>query len=124
MKDLGELHHFLGVRIVQDVEKRTIWIGQPLYTENILEKFGMNNAKFISTPIAFNTKLILWTQDSEYFDKQTYQSAVGSLLSLATRSRPDISYAVSNVARFASNPTTQHWTTIKRILDILEELYI
>ena len=35
MKDLGELHHFLGVRIIQDVEKGTIWIGQPLYTENI-----------------------------------------------------------------------------------------
>lgn len=56
MKDLGELHYFLGVKIVQNHEKGTTWIGQPLYTENILQKFGMENAKSISTPVAVNTK--------------------------------------------------------------------
>ena len=56
MKDLGELHYFLGVKIVQNHEKGTIWIGQPLYTENILQKFIMENAKSISTPVAVNTK--------------------------------------------------------------------
>ena len=56
MKDLGELHYFLGVKIVQNHEKVTIWIGQPLYTENTLQKFGMENAKSISTPVAVNTK--------------------------------------------------------------------
>ena len=44
---------------------------------------------------------------------------MGSLLYLATRTRPDITYAVSNVARFASNPTTQHWTAVKRIFRYL-----
>ena len=87
MKDLGELHYFLGVKVIQDRKKGTIWIGQPVYTENILQKFGMENAKPISTPVAVNTKLMLKTEDSEYFDKETYQSAVGSLLYLSTRTR-------------------------------------
>ena len=120
MKDLGELHYFLGVKVIQDRKKGNIWIGQPVYTENTLQKFGMENAKPISTPVAVNTKLMLKTEDSEYFDKETYQSAVGSLLYLSTRTRPDITFAVNNVARFSSNPTTQHWTAVKRIFRYLK----
>ena len=120
MKDLGELHYFLGVKVIQDRKKGTIWIGQPVYTENILQKFGMENAKPISTPVAVNTKLMLKTEDSEYFDKETYQSAVGSLLYLSTSTRPDITFAANNIARFSSNPTTQHWTVVKRIFRYLK----
>ena len=89
------MNHFLGVKVVQDPKEEVIWIGQPLYTDSILEKFGMSDAKPISTPVAVNTKLMLGTEDSEYFDKPTYQSAVGSLLYLATKTRPDITFAVS-----------------------------
>jgi len=28
MKDLGALHHFLGVKIVQDMSAGTVWAGQ------------------------------------------------------------------------------------------------
>ena len=48
-----------------------------------------------------------------------YQSAVGSLLYLSVATRPDIAYAVSNVAQFSANPTTQHWTAVKRIMRYL-----
>ena len=91
-----------------------------MYTENILQTFGMENAKPISTPVAVNTNLMLKTEDSEYFDKETYQSCVGSLLYLSTRTCPDITSAVNNIAQFSSNPTTQHWTAVKRIFRYLK----
>ena len=31
VKDLGELHHFLGVKVIQDKESNSIWIGQETY---------------------------------------------------------------------------------------------
>ena len=34
--------------------------------------------------------------------------------------RPDIAFAVGNVARFCSNPTREHWTAVKRILRYLK----
>ena len=33
--------------------------------------------------------------------------------------RPDITFPVSNVARFCANPTKQHWTAVKRIMRYL-----
>ena len=60
----------------------------------------------VATPVAVNTKVMLKTEDSEYFDKETHQSAVGSLLYLSTRTRPGITFALNLIARYSSNPTT------------------
>ena len=48
-----------------------------------------------------------------------YQEIVGSLLYLATHSRPDIAQAVSVVARYATNYREIHCTAVKRILKYL-----
>ena len=52
-------------------------------------------------------------------DQELYQSAVGSLLHLSTKTRPDIAYAVGNVARFSSKPKQTHWIGVKRIMRYL-----
>ena len=117
VKDLGSLHYFLGVQVKQD-EKGT-WIGQPTFTESILQKYGMSDAKPVKTPVSVNSKLLNASEESELVDQSLYQSAVGSLLYLATRTRPDISFAVNNVARYCSKPTKSHWTAVKRIFRYL-----
>ena len=113
VKDLGPLSSFLGVKV--DQKQNEIWIGQPGYATRMLEKFGMIEAKPVSTPV--DVSMTLQT-DSEKIpiDKQLYQSAVGSLLYLSNWTRPDIAFAVSNVAKFSSNPTQEHWIAVKRIL--------
>ena len=64
-------------------------------------------------------KLSKGTEDSEYMDIELYQSAVGKLLYLSTRTRPDISFAVSSVARYTAKPTVDHWKAVKHILRYL-----
>lgn len=60
------------------------------------------------------------TEEDELFDRTVYQSAVGSLLYMSTSTRPDIAFAVGNVARFSANPTRLHWTGVKRIFRYLK----
>ena len=108
MKDLGELNYFLGVKVVQDTLKGQVWIGQPSCTENVLKKFGMEDAKPMETPVDPSQKLAKATETGTMCDQEQYQSAVGSLLYLSVKTRPDITYAVSSVARFSVKPTTQH----------------
>uniref|UniRef100_A0A1X7V2K5 Reverse transcriptase Ty1/copia-type domain-containing protein n=1 Tax=Amphimedon queenslandica TaxID=400682 RepID=A0A1X7V2K5_AMPQE len=59
------------------------------------------------------------TDESTLFDSEKYQSAFGKLLFLASRTRPDIAFAVGNVAKYTSNPTEQHWKAVKHIFRYL-----
>ena len=52
-------------------------------------------------------------------DSWNYRSIVGMLLYLATNTRPDISFAVSQVARFSHNPKKSHATAVKTIIRYL-----
>lgn len=120
MKDMGELHHFLGMKIIQDVKTNDVWIGQERYTSDILKTYGMENCKPAPTPMDPGHKLKLTTEDEVVVDQEMYQSAVGSLLYLSIASRPDIAYAVSYAARYTSKPTSVHWTVVKRVMRYLK----
>ena len=120
IKDLGRLHHFLGMKVIQDEAKGNIWFGQQAYTKKLLRRFGMEDAKPVATPVDTSNKLVKATESEECIDQHNYQSAVGSLLYLAVATRPDISFAVSNIAKFSAQPTKTHWVAVKRILRYLK----
>ena len=90
VKDMGELHYFLGLKVIQNHETGSVWIGQQSYTENILKRFGMEDSKTIRTPVDTSTKLVKAGDTDTCVDQQLYQSAVGSLLYLSIATRPDI----------------------------------
>ena len=33
IKDMGKLHYYLGMKVVQNDKTNDVWIGQPVYTE-------------------------------------------------------------------------------------------
>ena len=118
---IGKLNHFLGVKI-EYFSQGNIWIGQPAYTRSLLEKFSMQSSKPVTTPMERGSKLVKSNETDNIIlvDQETYQSAVGQLLYLSTtRTRPDIAYAVGNVARFSSKPYQQHRIAVKRIMRYL-----
>jgi len=47
--------------------------------------------------------------------KIPYRAIVGSLIYLATKTRPDIAHAVQQVAQFSENPGKSHWDAVKYI---------
>ena len=117
IKDMGKLHYFLGMQILQDQKTGDIWMGQPNYTENLLKKCNMQDSKPVSTPADASQKLVKAADGEDCINQQQYQSIIGSLMYL---SRPDITYSVSNLARFSSQPNNQHWTALKCVLRYLK----
>ena len=99
---MGKLHHFVGIKS-NYLNSGNIWIGQPAYVRKVLKKFEMDNSKPGGTPVEIVTKLVKAKDGDNLVDQGLYQSAVGSLLYLSTKKRPDIGYVVGNVARFSSN---------------------
>ena len=101
-------------------ENNSVWIGQPAYTTSLLQTFGMQDCKPVSTPVNVGSKLTKATDDDDSVDQQKYQSAIGSLMYLSVSTRPDISYTASCLARFSAKPTREHWTALKRLLRYLK----
>jgi hypothetical protein len=48
-----------------------------------------------------------------------YSQMIGSLMYLASATRPDISFAVSKLSRFTSNPGDDHWRALERVMHYL-----
>jgi len=120
MKDMGELHYYVGVCIVRDKERKQVYLHQGLYIEKMVKKFGQTQAKSVSTPADLNVRLQKEDGVSKPVDTTSYQSIVESLLYAAITSRPDIAQAVGVVSTFCANPTQSHLTTAKRILRYLK----
>jgi hypothetical protein len=57
IKDLGELHHILGIQVTRDRASHTIMLNQTGYICNVLARFGMSECKPASTPFAVRARL-------------------------------------------------------------------
>jgi len=115
MSLMGELKFFLRFQIKQ--MKEGTFICQTKYTNDMLKKFDMADAKPIKTPMAMNGHLDL-NEDGKSMDQKVYRSMIGSLLYLCA-SRPDIMLSVCMCARFQANPKECHLVAVKRILKYL-----
>ncbi|KAK6149350.1 hypothetical protein DH2020_016875 [Rehmannia glutinosa] len=116
MSMMGELNFFLGLQIKQCQEG--LYISPSKYTKEILKKFGIEEGRTVSTPMATNVKIDK-DEKGKSVDESKYRGMIGSLLYL-TASRPDILHVVCLYARFQSNPKESHMSAVKRIFRYLK----
>lgn len=117
----GSVESFVGLEVVRNRPEKTIHITQHQYIQRMLQKFGMLECKPLAIPADPHTKLLARTTPSEEMDIDSgrYREAVGSLQYAAICTRPDICYAVNQVAQYSSAPNKSHWEAIKRIFRYL-----
>ena len=120
MTDLGEVNYILGMLVKRDRVHKRLVISQELYVRDMLEKFGMAECKPIGTPLDVNVSFEPLRNDEDTYDKERYQSAIGSLLYVSMGTRPDISQAVGAFSHFVSRPGIQHWRSVQRVLRYLK----
>lgn len=79
MKDIGVATSCLGINIKQGMD--FIEIDQSHYVKQILERFGMQNCKPVSTPSDLNQKLSIqmWNEENSLVGRVPYQEIIGSL---------------------------------------------
>ena len=112
MKDLGQLHHFLGVTV--EPRPSGLFFHQRQYALDILERAGMTACKPCSTPVDTQAKLSA-DMGSPVADATAYWSLAGALQYL-TFTRPDITYAVQQVCLHMHDPRESHLAAMKRLL--------
>jgi hypothetical protein len=114
LKDLGELHFFLGIEITKNAAG--LLLSQGKYAEDLLKRAGMTACKPINTPLYTLERLS--AHEGTLIgpnDATSYHSLVGGLQYL-TLTRPDIGFSVNKVCQYVHAPTTLHLVAVKRIL--------
>lgn len=123
VKDLGDISHYLGMRVTVGVDKSGI--DQAAYIEKMLATFEMENSNPSKTPGRANLQLTKEespksVEAKEKMAKKPYRSLIGSLIYAYIGTRPDIGACLMRAAAFCENPGKAHWTAAKRILRYLK----
>jgi hypothetical protein len=122
--DSGDTQWLLGCRIRRWRDRKLLMIDQEQYTTQILCDFQMENCNSVKTPCP---SLRLTTSMSPTSDKEReeaaqlpYRAIVGKCMYLSNCTRPDISFAVRELAKFMSNYGSKHFEAAKHLLRYLQ----
>ena len=90
MKDLGPVHHFLGIEVQRFAN--TLHLSHIHYARTIFDKAEMLDCKPMNTPMESKTKGL--HDNTSFSDPTFYRSIVGALQYL-TLTRLDLSFSVN-----------------------------
>jgi hypothetical protein len=112
MKDLGQLHHFLGM--TAKPRQTGLLLHHFQYALDILEHAGMTDCKPCSTLVGTQAKLSA-TLGDPVANPTAYRSFAGALQYL-TFTRSDLTYAIQQIYLHMHDPRESHLAALKRFL--------
>ena len=121
LKSDDHIDVYLGNRLLHDRAKGTVTVSQEHYLLACLEKFGLANCNGVDKPMTSRLTIQDQPENVNTADQEHYRGMVGSLLYLASWTRPDIAFAVSELSRFVSNPGKPHLEAAKRVFRYLKK---
>ena len=108
---------YLGIQITN--YKGCITLDQTEAIDELLLEYNLADAHPARTPAAPGTKLVKPSNNSD-ITTFPYNELLGSLLWIASVTRPDIYYAVGQCLKFATEYDNTHIVALKRILRYLK----
>ena len=115
---------FVGLDITHNRSEGKLYVSQSHFITKLLEKFKMDTCHPLSVPADPNSRLDCTMSPKDEAGEKLmelvpYREAVGGLMYAMVMSRPDIAFAVNQVAKFCQKPGQAHWNAVKRILAYL-----
>jgi len=85
--------------------------------EKLVDEFGLLQARRVTTPFAGQNEMNVTDAEIPLEQKRVhdYHRAIGKLM-WVLQERPDLSYAVKELARHVQAPLERHWAGLKRLL--------
>ena len=108
----GQPKRFLGIGFLYNSDG-SIHLDQAEYVESVLRKFHMSDVKGVRKPM--EQGVVVPKNYGEVTNKP-FRSLLGALSYLSINTRPDIAFAVNELARQRSLPSDIHWGMAKKIL--------
>ena len=123
LKDEGDLNEYLGIKM-QRLEDGSRKLTQPALIKRILKQVQIPEQRPKKRQLQRTPANKVLQKDLGGLPRQhnwDYRSVIGMLNWLAKSTRPDIAFAVSQVARFQVNPRRSHENAVLRICKYLRD---
>ena len=127
--DLGPVSQYLGVQVVRDRSTRSLSMGLPKYTAELEKKFQLllNTTPNTGSGSPMTPDVMkklkdpeLWRKgEEETVPREQYMSLLGSLMFASLTCRPDLSYSVSLLSQWGTDPRAIHLEALVRVLRYL-----
>ncbi len=121
-RDLGPARSYLGMVIKRDPVKGELTISQPHHSANVVARLSLQAANPRALPLGVGADTSAAKPDEQLLEpaaKGLYMEVVGALLYLTNTTRPDLSYAVSVLARRCAQPCERHLSLLKGVVRYL-----
>lgn len=120
--NLGEARFCIGIALERNLAACTISLSQTALIDKILVTFRLSECSPVSTPMDPGLKLQRPSSSADHDAAAhlPYRALVGSLNYLAVGTRPDIAYAVQQLAQFLDCYASVHWEAAKRVARYLK----
>jgi hypothetical protein len=113
LKELTEPNfRYLGINISRN--NNNIELDQKDYITELIQEYGITKGE--STPCTH----LLYKDEGGDINDSKFKSLVAKLMFLATRTRPDIAFAVMYSATKSAKPKTSNWNSLLNILSYLK----
>lgn len=129
MTDAGRVSWFLKVKFTWSADRKTLYLSQPDYIEEIMEVAGVSASETEQLPGVPGEVLLRAEEDpnmeeSELEGKELpsevpFLKVLGMVSYVSQGFRPDITFYTGAVQRCASNPRPRHWRALLHIVRYL-----
>jgi hypothetical protein len=118
--DLGPCNEILGLKVLQN--DQGIYIYQPKHIQQLALNLKLDEITDHTLPMVKDFQRVLPEgQPCSETMAAKYRSLIGGLLYIANFTRPDVSFAVSLLARHSHRPFKAHWKAAVRVLGYLQK---
>jgi hypothetical protein len=114
LKEEDNVAGFLGIKL-NYLEDGSIQLRQDGLVDRIIASLGLNESSNSSAVPTDSRPLGADIHGDPFGEEFNYRSTVGMLLYLTLNSHPELSFAVSQCARFVHSPTVNHGIALKKI---------
>jgi Reverse transcriptase (RNA-dependent DNA polymerase) len=117
MVALGPVKYLLGVEVIIDFRRQTVFYSQATYATTVLKRFHVLGCNPVATPES-ETRLSVPKQKNNA--PMPYRELVGALQYLVSHSRPDVAHAVRALSQKTSDFTWEDYCKGLRVLRYLQ----
>ena len=120
LRRIADGNEFVGISTVHNAAAGTMFLHQARYAAEVLRNANIADCRPVSTPLDAGQPLQRDNPEDPPCTSEPYLSVLGQCQYLGTTTRPDLAAALSQQARFASDPRLSHWQALKHLLRYLK----